>query len=176
VTLIFIYGPPAAGKLTVAKELARRTGFPLFHNHVAFDLASSLFRFGTRGHQRVVDAVRLAVFEIAASEELEGLIFTFVYGSEVDNPFVEQVLHAVESRGGRVAFVRLYCPPAVLEERVVAAERRQHGKLVDPQSLRELLRKYDLFAPVPFRKSLTLDSSRIPPDQATAEIMAHLEK
>ena len=37
----------------------RRTGFPLFHNHVAFDLASSLFRFGTRGHQRVVDSVRL---------------------------------------------------------------------------------------------------------------------
>lgn len=29
--LIFLYGPVAAGKLTVARELAGITGFPLFH-------------------------------------------------------------------------------------------------------------------------------------------------
>lgn len=33
--LMFIYGPPAAGKLTVAKALCAHTGFKLFHNHLA---------------------------------------------------------------------------------------------------------------------------------------------
>lgn len=32
--LIFIYGLPATGKLTVAQELAKRTGYKLFHNHL----------------------------------------------------------------------------------------------------------------------------------------------
>jgi shikimate kinase len=35
--LIFIVGPPAVGKMTVGAELARRTGFQLFHNHHAID-------------------------------------------------------------------------------------------------------------------------------------------
>jgi replication-associated recombination protein RarA len=32
-SLVFIYGPPAAGKLTVAEALAMRTGHKVFHNH-----------------------------------------------------------------------------------------------------------------------------------------------
>jgi len=31
--LVFIYGMPATGKLTVAKELVDITGYALFHNH-----------------------------------------------------------------------------------------------------------------------------------------------
>jgi len=32
--LVFIYGPPAVGKLTVANALAKVTGFKVFHNHL----------------------------------------------------------------------------------------------------------------------------------------------
>ncbi|MGI8542838.1 MAG: hypothetical protein ACR2MD_05085 [Aridibacter sp.] len=32
--LIFIYGSPAVGKLTVANEIAKRTCFKVFHNHL----------------------------------------------------------------------------------------------------------------------------------------------
>jgi hypothetical protein len=45
--LIFLYGLPAVGKLTVAKELASATSFKLFHNHLAVDLLLSVFDFGT---------------------------------------------------------------------------------------------------------------------------------
>ena len=31
---LFLYGAPAVGKLTVAKELADLTGYKLFHNHL----------------------------------------------------------------------------------------------------------------------------------------------
>jgi tRNA uridine 5-carbamoylmethylation protein Kti12 len=49
--LVFIYGPPAAGKLTVATELSRLTGFKLFHNHVSIQFVESLFEYGTRTFQ-----------------------------------------------------------------------------------------------------------------------------
>jgi hypothetical protein len=43
--LVFIYGLPATGKLTVARELAAMTVFRLFHNHLAVDLLLLVFDF-----------------------------------------------------------------------------------------------------------------------------------
>ena len=41
--LIFIYGLPAAGKLTIAKELAAATAFKLFHNHASIGVVELIF-------------------------------------------------------------------------------------------------------------------------------------
>ena len=41
--LILLYGPPAVGKLTIAKEIARLTGFKLFHAHLTSDLVEAIF-------------------------------------------------------------------------------------------------------------------------------------
>ena len=43
--LLFLHGPPASGKLTIARELKTLTGFQLFHNHLAVDLLESVFEF-----------------------------------------------------------------------------------------------------------------------------------
>lgn len=45
--VIFLHGPPAAGKYTIGRELARLTGWPLFHNHLVVDLLLGLFPFGS---------------------------------------------------------------------------------------------------------------------------------
>jgi hypothetical protein len=75
--LIFIYGSPAVGKLTVAKELASITGYKIFHNHLTFDLASSLFDSFSKPFGVLCEELRLKTFEIAARCGLEGMIFTF---------------------------------------------------------------------------------------------------
>jgi adenylate kinase family enzyme len=51
--IVVLYGPPASGKLTVAKKLAALTGFTLLHNHLIADLASSLFPYGTREYSNL---------------------------------------------------------------------------------------------------------------------------
>lgn len=51
--LIFLYGPMAAGKLTVARELAARTGFALFHNHLLVDAVAAVFPFGSPSFVRL---------------------------------------------------------------------------------------------------------------------------
>ena len=58
--LILLYGPPAVGKLTIAKELARLTGFKLFHAHLTSDVVEAIFPRGTPrfAHWRGTSAMR----------------------------------------------------------------------------------------------------------------------
>src|SRR5712692_6817289 len=107
--LVFIYGPPASGKLTVATELAKLTGFRLFDNHVSIQFVQSIFEFGTKTFWRLIGKYRLEMLEMAAKEGID-TIFTFVYSKgEEDDRFVKQVVQRARSHGGQVRFVRLYC-------------------------------------------------------------------
>src|SRR5688500_4290848 len=63
--LVHIYGPPAAGQLSVAQELAALTGYKLFHNHLVVNAVSSLFDYGGDDYLRVMLRVRLELVEEA---------------------------------------------------------------------------------------------------------------
>jgi hypothetical protein len=77
-TLLFIYGPPAVGKLTLAEAVARRTGFKLLHNHAVIDAVTPLFEFGTAGFFELVGTFRQALYSAAARE---GVNVITTYGS-----------------------------------------------------------------------------------------------
>src|SRR5882762_1585975 len=106
--LIFLYGAPAVGKLTVARELARLTGFPLFHNHLTVDLVSSLFPFGSESFVRLREEIWLAAFREAARQKVT-LIFTFNPERTVRERFIQDAIDVVEAAGGKVIFVELLC-------------------------------------------------------------------
>ncbi len=171
--LIFIYGPPAVGKLTVATELAVATGFKLFHNHVSIDCVIPVFDFGTEPFARLVEMIRMAVFEESARARLDGLIFTFVYAFHFDDASVNRLVNVVEQNGGEVCFVRLYCERERLEERLVAASRKDYTKIKSIEILNGLMEKYDLFSAVPDRESLSLDTSHLAPVEAARQIIEH---
>ena len=168
--LVFIYGPPAVGKLTVAKELAALTGFKVFHNHATVDLAQAIFPFGTRPFGRLIDSIRMDVFEVAAESDTD-LIFTMVYTGIRDDLWIRDVMDLIEDRGGSVHFVRLACPCDTLEERVVLPDRKQFGKLASVESLRDCLGKWDLFSPMPFGEHLCIDTSSTEPVEAARRIV-----
>lgn len=170
--LVFIYGPPAAGKLSVATELAAITGYTLFHNHQSIEFVKPIFPRGTPSFGRIVETVRLLVLKEAARAALPGMIFTFVYAYPYDTPFVDQVVNAVEQHGGTVQFVQLVCDPATLETRVANQSRVVHGKITSPDTLHDLLGQYDLFTPLPDRHSLQINSAQTPPHAAAQHIAA----
>ncbi|MFF5082541.1 hypothetical protein ACFY36_36320 [Actinoplanes sp. NPDC000266] len=69
--LLFVVGPPAVGKMTVANEIAARTGWRVFHNHLAVEPVLRFFEFGTPPFARLVDGFRMSVLEeVAASWRL----------------------------------------------------------------------------------------------------------
>lgn len=176
-TLVYLYGPPAVGKLTVARELHARTRMPLFHNHLSVDAVRAVFDFASPPFTAVLHRLRLDVFETAARQGID-VIFTNNSVWAVPNGRTRFVEFAAEARrrvadaGGRVVFVQLTAPDHVLEARVTADSRRELGKLARTDRLRELLAQLD---PSPLNADdLVIDTSALEPPAAAAAIMGRL--
>jgi hypothetical protein len=135
--LIFIHGPAAAGKLTVAREVRDLTGIGVFHNQLVVDALTPVFEFGSPEFVRLREEMWLAVFREAARAG-RSMIFTFVPEKTVREAFVRDAVNVVEAEGGRVLFVELVCPASVQEERVEAESRAEFGKIRSVKLLREL--------------------------------------
>jgi hypothetical protein len=177
-TVVYLYGPPAVGKLTVATELHAHTGFRLFHNHLTVDPIKAVFDFASSPFTEVIHRLRLDVFETAARHGVD-LIFTnnsvwgIPDGRRLFVEFAAETRRRVESAGGRVAFARLTAPVAALEERVAADSRRQRQKLVDPTRLRTLLQGYD---PASLSADdLVVDTGSLSPREAAVAIARHFD-
>ena len=157
--LILTYGPPASGKLTIARELAKLTGYKVFHNHLTVDMADEVFAFGSRPWGAVVGRTRLLVAEIAVKERIPGLIFTFVYGHPMDALHVKRLKRIIEKHGGTVGFVQLVCDRKTLMKRVGNKSRAEFSKLKSQAKLKKLLSVWDLSIPIPNVQSLKIDTS-----------------
>lgn len=168
--LLFLYGLPGTGKLTIAKELSALTGYKLFHNHLTVDLLLSVFEFGSAPFVELREKIWLSVFEEAAS--LPAMIFTFNPESSVRQSFIEKTIQTVESRGGEVLFVEVVCDPTELERRMDTQDRRQHKKLVSLELFRKLKADGVFDSPKMPLPKLTLNSTRTSPLDNAKEIVA----
>lgn len=135
--LIFIHGPIASGKYTIAQELSKLTGLPLFHNHLCVDLVAALFEFGSDPFINLREDIWLAAFTEAALAE-RSLIFTFAPEATVTPNFAERCIKVVEDHGGRVHFIEITCPDVVIEERIANPSRAKFGKLNSVEFYRQL--------------------------------------
>lgn len=171
--LVFIYGPPAAGKLTVAKEVCSLTGYKLFHGHLTYDLANSIFEHGTKEFYDYCDRLRLDGFETAAKARIPGMVFTFCYACPQDNYFIANVVSTLRKHDGEVLFVHLCCNKETLFERVVTQSRQQTNKLKTVEGLRGVLEKWNLFEDVPSEKNLSVDNSEISAQEIARKIVDH---
>lgn len=133
--LIFVYGPPAAGKFTVSRRVAELTGLPLFHNHLVVDAVAAVFPFGTENFMRLREQFWMDAFEAAAAEG-KSLIFTFLPENSVSPDFPARVQNVVAAAGGRITFVHLHVSREGQLERVANADRANFGKLRDVEILK----------------------------------------
>ena len=139
--LVFLHGPAASGKLTVARALSERVGYPVFHNHLVVDLLTTVFPFGTEPFVRLRERMWLDVVTDAARAGTS-LIFTFAPEPSVPAGFAERVRSAVESAGGRVRFARLLVGEAEQERRIGDPSRAEFHKLADVEVLRRIRRSH----------------------------------
>lgn len=171
--LVFIYGQPASGKLTVARALARRTGLAIFHNHLIVDAVGAVFPFGSPEFVALRESMWLDVLR-AAARAGRSLIFTFAPEATVAADFPDRVRAEIEGMGGKVIFVALTVTETEQQRRIDTPERAQFGKLRSRDLLRELK---DVFAssmavmPVP---AVTIDTSVVLPEEAAERIAGRL--
>ena len=153
--LIFLYGPPAVGKLTVARAVADRLPFKVLHNHVTIDAVTEVLPFGSDTFWGVVGRFRRDLVAAAAAEQID-LIYTYVFAPG-DEQHVADVVLAYENAGGAVSFVQLLAPREVLLQRVLSESRKQYGKPTDPAVLVRMLNEYDDFRAIAATDGLTID-------------------
>ena len=172
--LIFIYGSPAVGKLTVANEIAKRTNFKVFHNHLSIDCIQPIFDFGTKSFAKLIEMIRVETVAESARENVN-LIYTFCYAKDLDDAHVERITKAVEENGGEVCFVLLKADRSELDKRVTEDSRKKLGKAKTVEMMNYFHETYDLFSPVPERESLIIDNTNLSPENTALKIMAHFK-
>jgi hypothetical protein len=172
--LVFIYGLPATGKLTVAQELAKRTGYKVFHNHLAVDMLLSVFEFGSEPFVELREEIWLSVFEKACGSGVAGLIFTFAPERTVRPGFAQRVVEVVERGGGQVDFVELTCPVEELKRRMGSASRQEFEKLTSVEFFEQLLAEGALDSSGMPKALVSVDTSLCGPAEAAERVAAGL--
>jgi len=174
--LIVIYGPPAAGKYTIASKLTEKTGYKLFHNHLTIDLLKSVFEFGSPGFFKLSMEMRLDIFELAAKQNIPGIIFTYVYEKDKDDHFIHSLLEKVIDNGGEVQFFQIYCEKEELLKRVHEESRKKFQKVKSEEGLLKILGEGDMTSPISFVKSTRIDNTHLSVEETLQRVVQSLNK
>ena len=168
--LIIIYGAPATGKYTVGTELARLTGFRLFHNHLSIDYVRPFLEFGSDEFWSVTGEVRHAVIAGAARSGVD-LIKTFVYGKGDDDRYFAKTIAAAEDNGGQVHLVLLVCDKEERRRRIGNDSRVRLRKLTDPDSVDSS--RFVMDQPFEGRETFVVDTTNFPASESARRIAEH---
>ncbi len=170
--LVILHGPPAVGKLTVARELAALSGWKLFHNHLVVDALLEVFEFGSPGFVTLRERMWLDVFAEASASGLPGLIFTFNPESSVAQEFLQKLADGCRQRGDSLHFVALTCPEETIEQRL--DDQARGGRKLRSLAMYRELRDAGVFKkPVMPPSEFTLDTSLHDPAAAARTLWQH---
>jgi len=171
--LVFVYGPPAAGKYTVSKLVAARTGLALFHNHLIVDAVHAVFPFGSPSFVRLREQFWMDVLGAACAED-RSLIFTFQPEGTVSPDFAQSVIDLVRSKGGDVLLVYLKLSSEGQSSRIANDDRARFGKLRDKNLLQALQAEFAACEAAMPEPDLVIDTGAVSAEAAASQIVARL--
>jgi chloramphenicol 3-O-phosphotransferase len=168
--LIFLNGPPAVGKYTIAKELETRIGCGIFHNHLTIDAARPIFEFGSENFWKLVYELRLTCIR-AAAKNCDGiLVYTSCYDHPNDLSFFEEIEETMHSSGAELLPVYLRCEVSELEKRVMSDSRKSMRKVRSMEGLHKNLDRWNCVA-VPRNNCVTVTTDEKTPSECAREII-----
>lgn len=170
--LIFLYGPPAVGKLTIAEKLSEYTGIPLFHNHLSRDLVKDIYGDKLKDNYALVDRIRFDVLDYCSRNQTD-LIFTYVYEGSDDDENVREFMKIIENNDGEILFVELVADKNDLVNRVDNESRKKYKKLTDPAIMDKITYDMSIYS-IPFVDPLKINTSQLLPDESVTVIVSKL--
>ncbi len=181
---VFIFAPHAVGKMTIAQELFKLTGYPLLHNHMTIDLVSHFFDYFTTAGKRLVNLFRTEIInEVATSKDLGGFIFTMIWAFDLESDWgkVREFNDKFIAGGHSVYYVELLGDKDTRLERNATENRLQHktskrnvewsnnNLLADTENYR-MNSEEDEF---PFPNHLRIDTTRHSANESAELIVNH---
>jgi hypothetical protein len=171
--LVFIHGPAAAGKYTVGRELAALTRFELYHNHLVVDEVLKVHAFGTPGFVSERDRLWREFFSQFPAPGRANIIFTFNPENSVPQAFIDWLFAELPRRGVKLSSVEITASEAIIEARIGSKQRQQFKKLTDVSLYRKLRNDCIFATPLIPRTDLRIDTGRLTPAEAAAQIAQH---
>jgi hypothetical protein len=173
--LVFLHGPVAAGKYTVAGELAALTGFELYHNHLVVDEVLRQHPFGTPEFVARRDRLWRDFFAQFPRPDRARLIFTFNPENTVPQAFIDWLFTELPCRGVQLLSIGLTASETAIEERIGSKQRRRFKKLTDVALYRQLRDRGTFATPLIPRTDLLIDTGTASPGAAARQIAAHFQ-
>ena len=168
--LLFLHGPAAAGKYTVAKELVTLTGFELYHNHLVVDEVLKTHAFGTPGFVVERDRLWRKFFAQFPGPGRTNIIFTFNPENTVPQAFIDWLFAEPARRGVQFTSIEITADETVIESRIASQQRQQFRKLTDLALYRQLRDSGAFRTPVIPRTDLLIDTGAAEPADAAKQI------
>lgn len=161
------------GKLTTANKLADITGYPILHNHLTKDLASSFFKLNSEAYTRFLWTIRLSIVKELISEESLGLIWTAVLQNDPSiRQYYSELEEIVHNTGGEVYYARLFCDIEEQKKRVVSEERQKHKKITTVEELEKVMKSRELFTETPSERTIEIDNTHLTSDEVAKKIVS----
>lgn len=140
---VIIIGPPASGKLTIAKALAKERGYFLFDNHRSIDAAILLEAEQETVPEGLCGAIRSCVFETAMASGTP-IVFTMVYGHPIDDEVMVKYTETLTRDGEVPLIVQLHCTREDSVKRSQDPSRAGTSKIQDRKGIEGVYEQFDV--------------------------------
>ncbi|AVS93833.1 AAA family ATPase [Paracidovorax avenae] len=175
--IVMLYGPPAVGKLTVGKELAKKCSAALFHNHLTHDIAILLLGDNSsfESRRRFACRLRLSAIALLLESDPRDIITTFCYEGPHDDWYIDGLKALCAEHQATPYFIQLKARNDQLMGRVENADRRAFRKVNSGEQLAAILERCGYRIPICADNHLCMDTSDLLPDEVAGEVMEWLE-
>jgi broad-specificity NMP kinase len=172
--LIFLYGLPGVGKLTIAKELALLTKFPIYHNHLTSDLVYSVFERGEIG-SLLKQSIRNLVIDTWAKNENTSLITTLIYKKDDNEDYFQEMSESARKYNIDVYYFHLICSMDVLKQRVQSEDRKLFDKITNWDDQVSKMQRENMLEDVPFENNYRINTTELSAKESAEAIIKILE-
>jgi shikimate kinase len=180
-TVVFIYGPIAVGKLTVARLLSKKLGYRLAHNHHINDFVHEIFDRDTYASHAMKDQLRYIVMENMVKAKISFIAthcfsYNFVSLAGLSDPkYVQTLEKKLTKLGANFYAVHLKAESEELLRRVNRNSRKEFKKLTDKKIMSELLHTKDWHTSPKLKNQLIVDNTNLPPEKVSDMIIKYFK-
>jgi cytidylate kinase len=173
---VIIIGPPASGKLTIAKALAKANGYFLFDNHRSIDAVEILTADQQATPKGLCHAIRMTVLQAAAAARTP-TIFTMVYGHPIDDE-VMRTYTEILTTDAPPLIVQLRCTRDDSRRRCGDGSRSGTSKIREPDRIDGLYAEFDLESDYvsPTQEVLHLNTSELSVEESVKAITERVQQ